>query len=323
MARRIKLNLQLFADGDTNQNESTEVSNEQDTGFASIIRSAMGLKAKETEKKDKEPEKKDTDIEKTDNSTAATDNKDTDVQQTNEPNDGEKDNETKEPEYDEIVYNKEKVKIPVAERQTYLQKGYNYDKVKTVADNANAALLRAAKLEGFKTVDEYLAELDKRDKAKLADEIYEAAGDPDKIDEIVKNHPEVVRTREERQMLEFEKKRDELKKDRFFKELEPEFDELMAKNPTAEPGLVYSVLLGDYVRSGKINDFIAKEKESVEKKVLADVHDKERRTAPRGGDTSEGSEVVQPSEFGKRLAGLFGVSASKVAQRSHEKLKRS
>lgn len=32
-------------------------------------------------------------------------------------------------EYDTIDYNKEEVKIPVSERKTYLQKGYNYDKV--------------------------------------------------------------------------------------------------------------------------------------------------------------------------------------------------
>jgi hypothetical protein len=53
------------------------------------------------------------------------------------------------------------------------------------------------------------------------------------------------------------------------------------------------------------------------------MHDKERRTVPTGGDTDEGKEVVQPTEFGKKLAGVFGVSATKVAQRSHEKMKRS
>lgn len=34
-------------------------------------------------------------------------------------------------EFDVIDYNKEEIKIPVSERKTYLQKGYNYDKVET------------------------------------------------------------------------------------------------------------------------------------------------------------------------------------------------
>ena len=43
-------------------------------------------------------------------------------------------------EFDEILYNHEQVKIPVSERQTYLQKGYHFDKVKAEADQLKSEL---------------------------------------------------------------------------------------------------------------------------------------------------------------------------------------
>ena len=292
--------------------------------FGSAIRNAFGLKSKE---QPKEPDKK---IDKKPDEKAPEKPNEA-VKEPDKTNDKEPD---KEPEFDEILYNKEKVKIPVTERQTYLQKGYNYDKVKTDAEQAKATLQRVAKLEGFDTVDKYLAELDTREKAKLAEKIEEAAGDPDKIDEIVKNHPEVVKTKEERRKLDYSNAKAKLSEDSFFKKLEPELDDLMAKNPAADTNLVYSVLVGNYVRSDAYKAELAKEKEaaakekqtakeSAEKKVIADVHDKERRAAPTGGDTGEGKDLVQPSAFASKLSSVFGVSAAKIAQRSHEKMKRS
>lgn len=302
-----KINLQLFAEGDTTPEEVKEIKSEEVKPITSTVRSIFGLKDKEPDKKEPEEE----------------------TVKVDEPEVKEevKAEESVESEFDEILYNKERVKIPVSERSTYLQKGYNYDKVQAKADSATAALLRAAKLEGFDTTDAYIAELGNREKVKLSEQLEDAIGDPDKINEIVdqqiKTHPEVIKTKEERRLLEFEKVKNELRKDQFFKELEPEFDDLMARNPAAEANLVYSVLVGDYVRAGKFKELITKEKESVERKVLADVHDKERRAAPTGGDTNEGKDTVQPNEFSRKIASIFGVSASKIAQRSHEKLKGS
>jgi CRISPR/Cas system CMR-associated protein Cmr5 small subunit len=313
------INLQLFAEDtipeekkDTNLDNKPEKKTEE-SGFS--IRKAFGLKDKLPAK---EPDKKPDEVK-------PEDKKPDDVK--------EPEKEPDKVEFDEILYNKERVKIPVAERQTYLQKGYNYDKVKQTADTANAALHRAAKVEGFDTVDEYLAELDTREKAKIATQIEEAAGDPDKIDEIVKNHPEVVKTKEERQQLNEEKRKigfdkvvNELKKDQFFKDVEPEFSSLMEQNPSMALDLVsvvYDSLVGKHLRSGKFSEIITKEKESAVKAAIADVHDKERRAAPTGGDTNEGKDTAMPSAFANKLASVFGVSASKIAQRTHEKLKRS
>ena len=60
--------------------------------------------------------------------------------------------------YDVIRYNKQEIKIPVTERQTYLQKGYNYDKLHTQYQEAQrqAQLAdRIAKMQGFNSFDEF------------------------------------------------------------------------------------------------------------------------------------------------------------------------
>lgn len=283
----------------------------------SSIRDIFGLKPKEPEKKpeEKKPEEKP------------------------EVKPEEKEPETKEPEKkpeDEFIPIKhlgKEVKIPVAERDKYLQMGYDYQHVKDEASNAKSTLQKIATAEGFPTVDAYLAELDTRQKAKLAEKIEEAAGDTDKINDIIENHPKVRETKEIARKLENSAAKLELSKDEFFKELEPKLDEMIESNPTIKPDLLYSVIVGNYVRSDAYKQKLAAEKEqaskkeekvkeTAEKKVLADIHDKERRAAPTGGDTSEGKDTVTPTAFTSKLAGIFGVSASKVAQRSHEMMKR-
>jgi len=299
--------------------EETNLDNkpEQAKPFTSTIRNIFGLKDKEPAKA--EPAK----VEAKPDEKPAAENEEVKPE---EP--------VKEPEFDEILYNKEKVKIPVTERQTYIQKGYNYDKVKADADAAKATLKRVAQAEGFNTVDEYLAELGNREKAKLAEQIEEAAGDPDKINEIVEKHPVVVKTKEERRELDYVKAKTELSKSEFFAKLEPELDRLMEVNPTADPKLVYPLIVGQYVMSDEYKQEQAAKtaqsaqekaeaKAAAERKVIADTHDKERRTTPKGGDAGDGKDVVMASDFTKKISDIFGVSASKVAQRSHEKMKRS
>lgn len=60
--------------------------------------------------------------------------------------------------YDVIRYNKQEIKIPVSERQTYLQKGYNYDKLQNQYQEAQrqAQLAdRIAKMQGFDSFDAF------------------------------------------------------------------------------------------------------------------------------------------------------------------------
>jgi hypothetical protein len=168
--------------------------------------------------------------------------------------------------------------------------------------------------------------LTKKQEEKLATQIEEAAGDPDKINEIVKNHPIVKATQEkELSLSERERKMDfdkivtELKKDPFYKEVEQEFNEAMLTNPTLPLHLVnvvYDSLVGKRYRAGGFNELITKEKEAAVKATIADMQDKERRAAPKGGDVNDGmEELARPTAVMSEIAKAFGVSANKVAQR--------
>lgn len=335
----ITVNLQLFADaeGDTNLGESasseakevntdskqdTQAQKQEPAKEHSFIRKAFGLPDKKTSGEPK-LEKKEEPAKKEEVKPDSKEQLETKQAEKTEET-GKKPEEKQEQEFDEIVYNKEKVKIPVTERQTYLQKGYHYDKVKADADSAKAILQRIAESEGFKTLNDYLAELDKREKAKVAEQITEADGDPTKIEEIInksiENNPIVKQTKEEKRQLEFEKKiataKKEFSKDPFFKEWEPQLDELMAQNPDAPPDLVCKIIRNDYLTPEKLKELMNKEKETAEKKVLAEVHDKERRSEKKGGDTADDSEEqTRPTSTMSEIAKAFGVSANKVAQR--------
>jgi hypothetical protein len=321
------INLQLFAEDtipeekkETNLDNKTD--EKKDEGFS--IRRVFGLPDKKEPEKKEEPKPED----------KKPDEKPEDKkEETPAPDTKELEKKTEEPKAEEFITIKhlgKEVKIPASEQQKYLQMGYDYSHVKTEAENSKATLLRIARIEGFDTVDSYLAELDTREKTKLAEKIEEAGGDPDKIDEIVKNHPEVIRTKEERRQLDEEKRTmqqreiiDGLKKDRFFKDLEPQFNTLMQQNPTVAPDLIYKIVRSDHLTPEKLDALIADATTKTERKVIADIQDKERRAAPKGGDTNDGKDVVTPSAFTNKIAGIFGVSAQKVAQRSHDILKRS
>lgn len=328
-----RINIQLFAEGDTNPDETKDANLEKKGNPFRRLTEVFNRTEQEPKKEpDKEPDKE---PEKEPESKPEPDkepkkepekkpDKGPDKEPEKEPKDKEPENKPDEKPEDEFITIKhlgKEIQIPKSEQIKYIQMGYDYQHVKKEATTAKQALQKIAQIEGFNNVDEYLAEIDKREKARLAERLEEAAGDPDKIDEIIKNHPEVIKTKEERHRLEFEKAKAELSKDRFFKELESRFDEVMALNPTAKPDLVYKIIRSDYLTEEKLNELVTKEKASVEKKVLADLHDKERRAAPTGGDADGDVDTVTPTESIKKLSKLFGVSPTKAAQKAHEKLK--
>lgn len=331
------IDLQLFAEGETIPEEAkaegADIENKpedekketHEDGF-SIIRKAFGLKEKKADGQPKPEDKKDG------KQGGKASEKPGEKKQEPKPEDKgtekkpEKPDTKAEPGKDgqaqaesetyEIVHLGKKIKIPAAERDKYLQMGYDYPHVRTEYEKSRTALQRAAKLEGFDKVEDYLAELDKREKTKLAEQIEEAAGDAEKIDEIIKNHPLVKETQEEKRKLEYEKKIAALKGEKFFKELEPELSKLLEQNPEIDPNLAFSVLVGNYIRTGKYDEALQKTKEAAEKRVVADMHDKERRATPTGGDVDDGTEeIARPTSTMTEIAKAFGVSASKVAQR--------
>lgn len=326
MNKAIKINLQLFAEEtipgkeeDKNLDSKPDEKKEPSKNPFSRLFQMDSKKPEDKKVEDKKPESK------------AEDKKPEDVKK--DPDTKEPEDKKKEEEFITIKHLGKEVKVPAAERDKYLQMGYDYGYVKEEATKAKTALQRIAKLEGFDKVEDYLAELDKKEKTKLAEQIEEAGSDTEKIDEIIKNHPIVRQTQEEKQKLDEERRQlerqgkiDALKKEQFFKELEPELNQLMDQNPNADPNLVYSVLVGNYVRTGKLDELVKKTKESAEKKVVADIHDKERRATPTGGDSGEGKDYVQPTEFGSKIGSIFGLpkeAKQRAAQRSYEKMKRS
>lgn len=340
------INLQLFAE-DTNPeiDEEMYLDNSKKDGKPVYKENPFDklkkkFEKKELEKKDEKKPEENSEAKKLEKSDS-------------EKPDAKKDPDTKEPEgkkedeYDEIVHLGKKVKIPTSERISYLQMGYDYkhlkgenETLKGEHEKSKSILQRIANLEGFKTTEEYVAELDKREKTKLAEQIEEAAGDPKAIDEIMNNHPKVKKAEEKEKDLEVKERKQEherkieaLKKEELFTELEPELKRLLNDAPSIDPNLAFSIVAGNYVRTGKLKELkqktdeeVKKVKESTEKKVLADVHDKERRAAPTGGDTNEGTEVAQVTSSLNKIADVFGLNKAqkqKAAQRAHEKLKRS
>lgn len=65
--------------------------------------------------------------------------------------------------YDVIRYNKQEVKIPISERQTYLQKGYNYDKLQSQYQEAQKQaqyIERLATMQGFANTGDFLSAIE-------------------------------------------------------------------------------------------------------------------------------------------------------------------
>lgn len=90
--------------------------------------------------------------------------------------------------YDVIRYNKQEVKIPVSERQTYLQKGYNYDKLQTQYQEAQKQaqyLDRLATMQGFANTNEFLSALEQYEQEQR---IQEEAAKLGVDDTVIRDH---------------------------------------------------------------------------------------------------------------------------------------
>ena len=109
--------------------------------------------------------------------------------------------EQQEEEYDEIVYNKETIRIPKSERQALLQKGYNYEKV----HNQKAELERQMQLvdawvkdnygeHGINSWDEWQNALAAREREET---LQEAGLDEEAYTKLIENDPELKKLRDE------------------------------------------------------------------------------------------------------------------------------
>lgn len=128
-------------------------------------------------------------------------------------------------EYDEIVYNKEPVKIPVSERQTYLQKGYNYDKVKSELEETKQQaqyLDRVAKFYGFDSHDEFIKSFEEAEQNKRIEAEAAKLGVPE---EVIREHLQPLNQK----LQSYESELKQLKEKEFQRQIEADISSLKSK----------------------------------------------------------------------------------------------
>jgi len=103
---------------------------------------------------------------------------------------------TPEEEFDTIVYDKQEVKIPVKERQTYLQKGYNYDRMHGKLTESTTQLEAVNKWvkenygeQGIDTWDAFQKALTEEASTKQKEELKELGVDEDLVKKVIEAHP--------------------------------------------------------------------------------------------------------------------------------------
>lgn len=133
-------------------------------------------------------------------------------------------------EFDVIKYNKEEIKIPVSERQTYLQKGYNYDKVQKQLDDARQQaqyLERIAKRQGFENPTDFITAFEQMEKERQMEEEAQRLG----LDtEVFKEYLEPMRT----ELEQLKQERESLKRSESERELQAEINRLQSVYPDFE-----------------------------------------------------------------------------------------
>jgi hypothetical protein len=138
--------------------------------------------------------------------------------------------ETTPEEFDVIKYNKEEIKIPVSERQTYLQKGYNYDKVQKQLDEAKQQALyldRIAKRQGFENPQDFITAFEQMEKEQRIAEEAERLG----LDtEVFKEYLEPMRT----ELEQLKQEREALHRSESERELQSEIQRLQSVYPDFE-----------------------------------------------------------------------------------------
>lgn len=221
-----------------------------------------------------------------------------------------------EEEYDEIVYNKETIKIPVSERKALLQKGYNYDKQH---DKLSDYEVKVKELESLLGMNLDTA-LEKSRSNRMQEEIDEYSEKhnvtPDEAKELIEKDKRI-------KALEFkEKARDhkdqalaqkkELANELYFKELEPEIDGLIQENidngQLIDVDTAYRYLLGT-----RAKELLENSKKETEKRTLANVQDRAKRTVQK--EAGSETQTVVISDEAKLMAREMGVSLTSLKKR--------
>lgn len=245
--------------------------------------------------------------------------------ETTEEEEKEETEEQQEEEYEEIVYNKESVKIPKSEVKTFLQKGYNYDKVHGRLTEVEQTVKEIQELTGMdaKSVIEYLR--NQKQEQDIAGELQELlTGNPGMTEAVarrlLKQEQEIKAIKQRDSQRDFDtvvvKQKAELKDKPFFNELEADIDKMIAAAPGVDVKTAYN-----YLRGERFEDLVEQAKKSAKKSTIADLHDKAKRGIT---SSSEGvGEDIDIADVDVNMARAFGNDPKDIAKYKKQALKRS
>jgi hypothetical protein len=207
--------------------------------------------------------------------------------------------ETPAEEFDEIVYNGEPTKIPVTERKTYLQKGYNYDKV------TEKLKAREAELAEYQRREAELAALygtDTKDLRRqlIATRAEEQGITPEALEKQLALQQEVENLRRVTREAQLTTEKAKLRDKPFFAELEAEIDALL---PTSEHWTVQNAY--EYLRGKNFEKLTAQAKTSTQKSTIADIQDQARRGITQPGAKAPAGKPLSPEV--RKIAQAMGV----------------
>jgi len=226
-------------------------------------------------------------------------------------------------EFDEITYNKETVKIPKSERQAYLQKGYNYDKVHGRLSEHEKKLVRLKELTGM-DIDAALTSLEQQIQQQ---QVEQYASEHDLTEEDAKREVERDRRLQEletetkmtKRLLTLNQEKAPLKDKIFFKELESEIDQLVTEN--AKRGVDVNVETAyHYLRGQKLEELMGQEKGKAVKSTIADVQDRMKRGGIVTGSESASADIVDG--INTAMAAAFGNDPKEIAKYVKQQIKR-
>lgn len=228
------------------------------------------------------------------------------------PEKGKAKEDKQEEEYDEIVYNKEHVKIPVSQRQTYLQKGYNYDKVNSRLNETNQTIREIENLSGMPIADVLTFMKSQKSQAEVQKLVDEKGYAEDDAKEIVRQREQARQETAKAQQIKAEaestKAVETLKDKPYFSECKDEIQGLLSNTPGLDADTAYYYVVGKNAET-----LVKGEKAKVQKQTVADLADKSRRTVEVNSESRKAEEKLTPGQ--KRFAKIFGVPVKEVAKR--------
>lgn len=134
---------------------------------------------------------------------------------------------TPQEEFDIIKYNKEEIKIPVSERQTYLQKGYNYDKVQSQLEQTKRQaeyVERIARIQGYENPQDFISAFEEMENQRRIEQEAEKIG----VDtEVFKEYLEPMR----QELDTLKKERERFEQMEGERQIEQQIIELKSKYP--------------------------------------------------------------------------------------------